>query len=396
MTITDDTKVDRAMEAVANVHNALVYDIGSATLLAGHAGGITADIIFPSVTPVVEGDLGFTVPVFDDSLLHSPTRPVPLADIIDDCYSISDPFLLASFLEFTHGHLSVDPLAFSAVYSQPSHLAGDHNRLWSHTLAELSFERFQQPAIAVISDSVLATYAHCLQTAVVVDFGWSCLRVVPVVEGRPIFEAIQVHPIGGYAFTRILSDQLQSRRISIGPRESELSPAQLEVQRRRVLENIIQTNCSYAPNTIDEDFLYFLQGRPVDVQEEMKVLASAHFNELPGVDGETIATLPQMIKTAVDKSPDGAKRILWENIVTSGGFSSLTSFIATLQLETRKVADSFFDVIVRHPMLERCAGRHTVWTGGSIFATSAVFPRFCVTREEWAESGDAILNMRAV
>jgi actin-related protein len=282
--------------------------------------------------------------------------------------------------------MSVDPSTFSIVYTQPAHLAGEHNRAWARTLAELSFETFGHPAVAIVSDSVLATYAHCLQTAVVVDFGWSCLRVVPVIEGHPIISAIQVHPIGGYAFTRVLSEQLQRRHISVARRDSDLSPGQLQIQDRRILEEIVQTNCTYAANTIDEDFLFFLHGRPVDVQFEMKLLASIHFNPLSGEGEEPIATAPQMIKQAIDKCPDTAKRALWENNVTSGGFSSLTSFISTLQNETRKISDTVFDENVRYPMIERCGGRHAVWTGSSIFASSSVFPRFCVTLPQWQET----------
>jgi actin-related protein len=282
------------------------------------------------------------------------------------------------------------------VYTQPSHLFGSHNRQWCRTLAELSFESLGHPAIAIASDAALATYANCLQTAVVVDFGWSCLRVVPVIEGHPIVTAIQVHPIGGYAFTRILSEQLRKRHISAVRRAPDFNPLQLQLQERRVLGDMIQSACSYAANTIDEDFLYFLNDRPIDIQLEMKLLASIHFNELSGEGEDVIVSAPQMIKQAIEKCPDSAKRSLWENIVVSGGFSNLSSFIGTMQVEARKVADQFFTVNVRYPMLDRCGGRHTVWTGGSIFASSSVFPRFCVTREEWGESGDVVLNLRAI
>jgi actin-related protein len=269
-----------------------------------------------------------------------------------------------------------------------------HNDAWSRTLAELSFEQFGHTMIAVTSDAALATYSHCLHTALVVDFGWSCLRIVPVIESHPRTGAIRVHPIGGYGLTRVLAEQLQRRHICVAP-SGDGTESQRQQRERRKLVELIQTSCSYAANTIDEDFLCFVQGRPVDIQFEMQLIAAIHFTEL-GEDDQVVYPIAQLVKQAIDDCPDDAKRELWDNIVTSGGFSQLPSFLGKLQTEVKKVADPVFDVCVRYPMTERCGGRHAVWTGGSIFASSSVFPKFCVQKEEWEEHGEAILRTKCV
>jgi actin-related protein len=383
------------MNALDNVHHALVYDIGSATILAGHAGDYSCEILFPSAAPISDGDgAGTSRFSFDESQVYSQSHSHVLADIIDDAYSIADSNLLHDFLSFTHRQFAVDPSTFSVVYTQPAHLPGEHNRSWQSCLAELGFETFGHPSVCIASDAVLSSYAHCQQTALVVDFGWSFLRIVPVIEGRPRLQAIQSHPIGGYALSRILCERLQKRHIPLFRPSVDLSESQLLFHDRRVSVDIIESCCSYAGNTLPENFLYFLHDRPVDVQSEMKLLAAIHFTELGGEGDETVLPIPQLIKRAIDDCPDDAKRPLWSNIVTSGGFSQLNSFLAAVQNGARQIADPVFDVQVKYPMAERCGGKHTVWTGGSIFATSRVFPRFCVTPEEWKESGESVFPLK--
>lgn len=279
------------------------------------------------------------------------------------------------------------------VCTQPTYLAGDHNHAWQRLLAEIAFEDLGHPSFCVASDAILAAYAHCQQTALVVDFGWSSLRIVPVIEGKPRLQAVQSHPLGGYALSRILQERLHHRHIPLFRPAPGLTEMQAFFHDRRVAVDIIGNCLSYASNTIHENFLYFLHDRPVDVQGEMGLLSALHFRELSEGD-QTVPAVPQLIKMAIDECPDEAKRALWSNIVTSGGFSELNSFIANVQAETGKIADPVFDVQVKYPVMERCGGRHTVWTGGSILATSQVFPRFCVTREEWAEHGDSVMKAK--
>lgn len=383
------------MNCQPNVHNALVYDIGSAAIHGGHAGNMMSEIIFPSVACQSQ-DGAF---VFDESAIYSRTTENQLAQIVDDQYEISDPALLSKFLEFSHERMGIaadERQNTSVLYTQPAHLAGDHNRRWQNTLTEVSLEVLGHKGVSIVSDAVLATYAHCAQTALVVDFGWSSLRVIPVIEGQARTSAIRVHPIGGYTLSKILSKQLEKRSVHLVPRDSKGNIKMLE---QCECVNMLAGCCSYAENTIDEDFLYFLDGRPLDVQFEMKLVAAIHFNELKlsDAEGDIVKALPALIKDSIDACPDDVKRQMWGNIVSAGGFSRSTGFLGRLQTELSKVADPTFTVKVQFPMADLAAGRNTVWVGGSIFAScERVFDRFCVTADEWREAGEAVLKIKCV
>ena len=385
------------MNCRPNVYNAIVYDIGSATILGGQAGNLTCDVLAPSLaasTP--DEDPHFS---FDESRVYSEKQKCEIAQIVDDQYRIMDPSLLSSFLDFSQSRMGIsqeERPETTVLYTQPAHLFGEHNNAWQKVLAEVSFETLGHRSVSIVSDAVLATYAHCAQSAVVVDFGWSCVRVIPVIEGHVETSAIQVHPIGGYALSEILIKQLEKRSVFLRPKDRA---GQVEMIERRTCVNMLEGSCSYAENTIDEDFLYFVDGRPLDVQFEMKLVAAIHFNELKlsDSDGDSVTSLPHMIKAAIDECPDHAKRQLWANIVTSGGFSKMTGFIGRLHSELEKIADPVFKVSVQFPMSQLSAGKNTVWTGGSIFAScDRVFGRFCVTKDEWNEVGEPAMQIKSI
>ena len=385
------------MNCRPNVYNAVVYDIGSATILGGQAGDLMCDVLAPSLaafTPDAE-----TCFSFDESRIYSEKQKFQLAQIVDDQYQIMDASLLASFLTFSQARMGIseeERPETTVLYTQPAHLFGEHNNAWQKVLAEVSFETLGHKSVSIVSDAVLATYAHCAQSALVVDFGWSCVRVIPVIEGHVETAAVHVHPIGGYALSEILSKQLEKRSVFLGPKDRA---GQVEMIERRNCVNMLEGCCSYAENTIDEDFLYFVDGRPLDVQFEMKLVAAIHFNELKlsDTDGDSVASLPHLIKAAIDGCPDHAKRQLWANVVTAGGFSKMVGFISRLQSELEKIADPVFKVGVQFPMSQLSAGKNTVWTGGSIFAScDRVFGRFCVTWDVWNEVGEPAMQIKSV
>ncbi|KAH0785631.1 Actin family protein [Histomonas meleagridis] len=285
----------------------------------------------------------------------------------------------------------------SALFTCPSHLAStpDHRIMWQHALCEVGFETVNFSSVSLSNDAALSAYAQCLQTATVVDFGWSCLRVVPVIEGKPQYDQIKVHPIGGYGLTQLLLQQLGSRNIAVDPKNDIWTQSQFELNRRKTLTEILQNCCSFASSVIDEDFLYFLNGRPIDLKSEMTLISNLHFNQLEGDSEEdTVMPLPQLISSSINECSDTSKRKLWNNIVSSGGFSRLSSFIDKVQEELKSVADPIFDVRVLYPMHNLTGYENQVWTGGSIFSSSSIFPHFLVTKEEWFENGDSILNVK--
>ena len=382
------------MNCEPNINNAIVYDIGSAFIRSGHSGEGFPTVSQPSFAAYdkVSNEI-----FYPDNYLFSVSKNYEISYLIDDHYSIPEPNNFSHFLNWTHQQLSIDPNERNCLFSQPAHLIEtDHNARWQRTLCEIGFEEMNHPGISIVSDATLASYAYCLQTALVLDFGWSCMRVVPVIEGKVQHKSIMIHPIGGFGLTQLLYEQLKSRSISLVPKNPVWSEDQITVNQRRIAADIIKNCCTFARNTIDEDFLYFLNDqRSIDVKSEMQLLAALHFNVIDS-DNTTENVLPisEQIHQSIESVPDEYKRDLWSNVVTSGGFSSANSFISKLQSELIKVADPTFKVHVHFPMHRMVSGENMVWTGGSIFSSSMIFPKYLVSKEEWQENGDNILRVK--
>lgn len=376
--------------------NALVYDIGSAMIRAGIAGNAFPDIQTPSVASFVmeDGNLDFS---FDESLLYSNFERGTV-NIVDEKYCITDSELFENFLTYTHKKMNVNPADYSVLYTAPAHLitTKEHSENWGKRICDVSFEKLDHPAICLSPDASLAAYAHCMQTATVVDFGWSCLRVIPVIEGKTQVDHIQIHPIGGYGLSQLLYEQLSTRNIPLVPKNPNWSDGQWALHQYRRATNIIESCATYAQNTLPEDFLYFLDGKPIDLQTEMKLQAALHWDEIDNDETTpgSVPPLPIMIQNAINECPDEHKRLLWKGIVTSGGFSAQASFIDKLQIELNKLVDPSIDNKINFPMHEMVRGSNTVWVGGSILASSSVFPRFLITKEEWKEYGESILSLK--
>ena len=389
------------MNCWENVNNSLVYDFGSSMIRSGFAGDAFPSISIPSVCHINEADTFLLSS--ESSQLHSfgnvlqQNKQEEIVNIINDSYSFSDPKLLSDFFLWSLFQMGIQGAEISALFTYPSHLASNtgHRLTWQHTLCEVGFEAINFPSISLSHDSTLSTYAQCLQTATVIDFGWSCLRVVPVIEGKPQYDQIKIHPIGGYGLSQLLSQQLGSRNIAVDPKNEVWTPSQFELERRKTLTEILQNCCSFASSVIDEDFLCFLNERPIDLKSEMTLISNLHFNQIDGdLEEDKVMPLPQLIADAISECNDSSKRKLWNNIISSGGFSRLSSFIDKVQDELKSVVDPTFNMRVQYPMNNMTGYENQVWTGGSIFASSSIFPHFLISKKDWEENGDSILNVK--
>lgn len=377
------------MNCCNNNYNCLVYDIGSSFIRCGQAGYGFPDISQPTIcSENPDGSISFYI---------SSVKNQEIKSIIDSSYSFTDKNIMGNFFKYSIDKIGVTfDEELNALFTYPGHLASssEHRLKWQSTLCEVGFEETGFHNISLVSDASLSAYAHCLQTALVVDFGWSSLRIVPVVEGIPQYNQIKIHPIGGFGLCQLLNEQLKLRNINTF-NDQKLSNEQNEYFNRRILTDILHSCCSFAQSVIDEDFLYFLNERPIDLKSEMTLISKIHFNELEGdTEDDNVPSIIELIKSAINECNDVEKRNLWGNIVTSGGFAGLNSFIDNLQIGLKETSDPRFNVKVNYPMSCNISFDQMVWTGGSIFGSSSVFHHFLISKEDWEENGESLLNVK--
>ena len=381
----------------------LVYDIGSAMFRAGYAGDAWPELSIPSSCVVVNSDENKIS--FNDMYIYSKPSHFPIEHLIDDQTQVVKPDLLAEFMKCTHERLS-EPLdsQFVALYTQPAHLMvdDDFGSKWRTSIAQASFETFNYDKICITADALLAAYSHCYHTATVVDFGWSCVRVIPIIEGEPIYRCSRFHICGGMVMSQILTERLKQRSISIVDPSIGFSKQQAQMIENRTAADIIKQCCSFedqnhrVENDIDDpENLTSINGVLVDVNDDMEVLSNMLFQKIePNEEEESTEVLPlsELLSSAIYNCPDKAKKALWSSIVTCGGFSTTQGF--QNRLISDLVYDKTFERKVHFPMHEMVAGNFCVWSGGSIFASSPYFDRYCVSKQDYLEYGEKLLKLR--
>lgn len=406
------------MNVVDSLHNALVYDFGSSSVRFGYAGDAFPLLTVPSssVQRIHDGDLHIQ---FGDEWFEKNITGIEVNQMIDDNGLITDSDILYTFFDWVLSVFEIeDPSQHPILFSQPTaltKLTGSKAGItkWRSKLAQCVFEFAEHPALCLQHDSSLACYAHGIHTGVVVDYGWSCARTIPVVEGHPLKQSVFIHPIGGLQLTNLLHDKMKENDKQIytflDPRPSDVSlfgttrsfsPTQSQVNYcvRHELNNIIQNHLRYTdvpPKPNDEDiseYIYYMPGRiPVEVKDEVNFLSGLLWNRTESVP-QSETPLQEVVVNAINSAPAELRSVLWKNIITSGGLSKVQGFNSMLEKKVASIAPPGCKPHVISPLSVTASGSRCVWTGGSIVASLPTFiDELCISRNEWSESGEQVL-----
>jgi len=106
----------------------------------------------------------------------------------------------------------------------------------------------------------------------------------------------------------------------------------------------------------------------------------------PSLGGYETDGLGWLVHDALIEAPIDFRRDLHQNIVLSGGVSSLAGLGQRLENELRFI-DPIMSTQARTVSLNDSLPSLCPWTGGSIIASLSTFQQFWVTREEFAEAG---------
>ena len=386
------------MNLVRNTNQALVYDIGSASIELGYAGDLYPLYSPPSwyaVQRLENGDIQYQ---FEKEWLTKPVERLEINPMEDE-----NSEALTTFLDWTYSYCfgEIEPTNWSVLFSQPtaalyqSRSKGFEEK--QNRLAEIAFEFGYHPKVGFQHDSSLICYSHGIHTGLVVDFGWSCLRAVPVIEGHPFRRGIRVHKYGGKDLSSLLYHMITQNGKSIHTLRECTEPhgtiteSQLRFCRMDLLMDMIKTNLRFNNEGKESsvlDNIYFMAGKaPVDLEKEMGFLSQFYWGG--GGGGGEEAPLQEIVKEAIMAAPAEYQSSLWRAIVAGGGLSNLSGFRERLLREVQRVAPKGVRANVVPPKCREAAGEFATWVGGSIFASSECFPSFCMSRDEWTEVGSA-------
>ncbi|CAK1555950.1 unnamed protein product [Leptosia nina] len=250
--------------------------------------------------------------------------------------------------------------------------------------AEVFFETFNVPALFLSMQAVLSLYATGRTTGVVLDSGDGVTHSVPIYEGFAMPHSIMRVDVAGRDVTRYL--RLLLRKEGVNLRTS----AELEI-----VKSIKERACYLSSNPLKEEAMDSERAQyslPDGTQLE---IGPARFRApevlfRPDLIGEECEGLHEVLMFAIQKSDMDLRKVLYQNIVLSGGSTLFRGFGDRLLAEIRRLAPKDMKIRISAPQ-ERL---YSTWIGGSILASLDTFRKMWVSKREYDEEGHRAVHRK--
>ncbi|CAH2101484.1 unnamed protein product [Euphydryas editha] len=250
--------------------------------------------------------------------------------------------------------------------------------------AEVFFETFNVPALFLSMQAVLSLYATGRTTGVVLDSGDGVTHSVPIYEGFAMPHSIMRVDVAGRDVTRYL--RLLLRKEGVNLRTS----AELEV-----VKAVKERACYLSPNPLKEEALDSERAQYTLPDGTQLEIGPARFRApevlfRPDLIGEECEGLHEVLMFAIQKSDMDLRKVLYQNIVLSGGSTLFRGFGDRLLAEIRRLAPKDMKIRISAPQ-ERL---YSTWIGGSILASLDTFRKMWVSKREYDEEGHRAVHRK--
>jgi len=249
------------------------------------------------------------------------------------------------------------------------------------------FESFNVPALYLACDAVMSLYASGRTTGIVLDIGNSA-RAVPIYEGHYIPHAVQYGEVGGTDLTDHLMKLLTADGYSF-----------TTTAEREIVRDIKEKLC-YVPFDLGDELTRYASsaelnksyelpsGEVINVRKPRVLCPEVLFN--PKLIGSDIPGIHELVYSAISQSDPDLHYYMAQNIVLSGGSTMFPGLADRLQQELRAKMPADCKLKVIAPP-ER---KYSTWIGGSIMGSLSTMQAMWITKEEYDESGPAIVHRK--
>ena len=129
---------------------------------------------------------------------------------------------------------------------------------------------------------------------------------------------------------------------------------------------------------------YHLPGKVLHIGNELYLMAESLFDQETGI--------PNAIHNAISECYKDIRNLLFENIVLSGGSTSLSGFENRITKELVLLEDPKTKINV----IQSEDPQFSAWRGGAILASSPNFYQMSVSRADYEEFGPSAINCLSV
>lgn len=247
-------------------------------------------------------------------------------------------------------------------------------------IVETMFETYKPPSIYLALKPVLAMYAHGDTTGCVLQSGDDVTHALCVKDGYAISGSVVKSALGGRVGTIYMQDALQRRMP-----DSDL-PA------RWIKERCGVVSIKQQAQNANESMVSFAlpDGQRVEVGKERFAVADANFS--PGIIGAKGAGFVQSITDSVSTCNEvGLKKLMYENIVLSGGNTMYRHMDARLKTDITESLDGRRINVNVSAALNR---KYYAWLGGSVISSLSTFRDMWISEQDYKENGANVVSQK--